>query len=90
MAPGTTLARNQDALFTDLGGEFIAMDIQSGDYFNMSSVAARIWELIETPRTFDALCKELCTIYEIDAETCSAEAEQFVTELAEANLIVLS
>ena len=54
-----------------------------GNYIGLSSVGARIWELIETPQTIESLCDRLVAEYEVDPATCRAEVNTFLTALGQ-------
>jgi hypothetical protein len=84
----TTLSRNDDILYASVHTEEVVMlSITAGKYYGLNAVAARIWELLETPKNVTALCTQLCEEFEIDAQTCEAEVSKFVNDLI-ANEIV--
>ena len=57
------------------------MSAARGAYLGVNAVGARIWELIETPSDMDTICAALVREFEVDAATCRAEVEQFITEM---------
>lgn len=86
----TTIARNETIMSTDLGGELVMMDLESGEYFNMKDVALRIWELIEEPKTVETIATLLQAEYDVDADTCAAETMAFIVQLQDAGVVKLS
>lgn len=85
-----TLVRKQgDWLAAKVGDELVMMSAEKGDYIGLSPVGARIWELIETPREFDAVCARLLEEYDVTAEVCRAEVETFLNELVKHGAIAL-
>jgi hypothetical protein len=78
----TTLRRNEGILHAPVGrDEVVMMSIDAGKYFAVKAVGARIWEMIETPRTIAAICARLCEEFEVDPATCKSEVLQFADEL---------
>jgi hypothetical protein len=72
-----------------VGDELVMMSAEKGSCIGLSEVGARIWELIETPQDVDAVCAQLQTEYEVSAETCRAEVNSFLDELAQHGAIAL-
>jgi hypothetical protein len=75
--------RDGDWLAAKVGEELVMMSAASGNYIGLSPVAARIWELLETPQSVDSLCGALISEYEVDVETCRTEVDAFLTKLVE-------
>lgn len=86
----STIARNETILSTDLGGELVMMDLESGEYFNMKDVALRIWELIEEPKTLDLIAETLQSEYKVDPQTCVAETTAFIQQLHDSGVVKVS
>jgi hypothetical protein len=79
-----------DWLAAKIGDELVMMSAAKGNYIGLSEVGARIWELIETPRDFDAICAQLQGEYDdVTPETCRAEVENFLNELVKHGAIAL-
>ncbi len=53
------LQRQGDWLAQPVGEEMLMMSPAQGNYVSLSPVARRIWEMIETPTTIDAICAQL-------------------------------
>ncbi|HWD58306.1 MAG TPA: PqqD family peptide modification chaperone [Stellaceae bacterium] len=81
--------RQGDWLSAKVGEELVMMSAEQGNYLGLSEVGTRVWELIEAPRDFDALCAQLENEFEVSAETCRAEVEEFLTELAKHGAVAL-
>ena len=57
------------------------MSVTAGRYYGLNTVASRVWELLETPKTIAQLCAQICEEFEVDAQTCEAEVLKFVQDL---------
>jgi len=79
--------RDGDWLAAKVGDELVMMSAAKGNYIGLSQVGARIWELIETPRTIESLCDALIAEYDVDPATCRAEVDSFLTTLGQHNAI---
>jgi hypothetical protein len=77
-----TFVISKDALFRELDGESVVLDLDAGTYFGLNAVGTRMWQLIERHgqlRTvFDALCQE----YEVDPETLERDLLALAERLA--------
>lgn len=79
--------RDGDWLAAKVGSELVMMSAAKGNYIGLSEVGARIWELIEAPRTIESLCDALIAEYAVDPETCRAEVDAFLATLARHNAV---
>jgi len=73
--------RQGDWLSAKIGEELVMMSASKGNYIGLSDVGSRIWEILETPHEFDAICAQLESEFEVSPETCRAEVRTFVDEL---------
>jgi hypothetical protein len=76
-----------DWLAAKVGDELVMMSAEKGNYIGLSEVGARIWEIIETPQDFDAVCVRLQNEYDVAPEACRAEVETFLNELVKHGVI---
>jgi hypothetical protein len=77
------ICRDGDWLAAPVGDELVMMSATKGNYIGLSRVGARIWELIETPRTVETLCDALVAEYDVDPAACRAEVDSFLATLRE-------
>ena len=73
-----------------IGEESAMMSIETGNYLTLSRVGTRIWELIEQPTTISALCAQLTGEFDVTAEHCRTEVDQFLADLRDCQAITLS
>jgi Coenzyme PQQ synthesis protein D (PqqD) len=71
----------------DLGGEAVILNLESGVYYGLSEVGARIWSLIEDPCSVDQILQVLVNEYDIDAKTCESQIHALFRDLAANGLI---
>ncbi len=75
---------------TDMAGDKVMIDFESGKYFLLRGTAVDIWDNIQSETTVGDLVKTLLTIYDVDEETCLSGTEKFLTQLEEAKFISLT
>lgn len=72
-SPGWISARVSD--------EIMLISVERGKYIGLTETGARIWDMLEAPRTSDYLCDELCREYEISPELCRTQIDAFIRDM---------
>jgi len=75
--------RQEGWLATYAGTELLMMSVDKGRYIALTEVGARIWELLEAPRSIEWLCAELCREFDVAPEVCRNEVETFCGTMAQ-------
>jgi hypothetical protein len=70
-----------------IDNEVVMMDIESGFYFGLNSVASVIWEKLTTAQTVSELVDHLITEYEVNYEQCLAETNALIKKMLELKVI---
>jgi hypothetical protein len=52
----TIVVAVKDQIFSEVAGEVVILHLQQGVYYGLNNVGARIWQLIQQPRTVDEVC----------------------------------
>lgn len=82
------LSRGTEHVETFQNDQTLAMSIKHGKYFAMQGTAQRIWELLEAPKSEQALFAELAEEYSIPQGQCAEDVRPFLAELRQFGLIV--
>ena len=72
---------------SDLGGEVAILDLKAGVYYGLDAVGARIWSLIQEPRTVNEIRNILLEEYEVEPERCERDLLVLLQRLADEGLI---
>ncbi|MGE0489562.1 MAG: PqqD family protein [Vulcanimicrobiota bacterium] len=81
------LVRHRHVVSTELpDGEAALMDMQSGTYFHLNSVASRLWQLIAEPISLAQVLTALEDEFEVEADRCHDEVVSLVTQWLERGL----
>ncbi len=79
--PARRLAASDSVVDAVLGDEAVLLNVQSGVYFGLDAVGARIWELLVDGTTHDEIVDRLLGEYDVDAVQLRADVERFVQVL---------
>src|SRR5215204_1866478 len=77
----------EDQVSSDLGGEVAILDLKAGVYYGLDEVGARIWSLIQEPRTVNEIRDILLEEYEVDPESCERDLLALLQRLADEGII---
>jgi hypothetical protein len=77
----------KDQVWCDLVGEAVILDLKSGVYFGLDPVGARVWSLIQEPKTVGAVVEALLQEYDVEPSRCEADVLALLEELANRALL---
>lgn len=89
LGPYSIVARMPDLIATDLDGNKVMMNMESGKYYMLDGIASRIWQLLETSPSIIDIVGVLVREYDVDQERCLADSLRFFTKMAQAGLVAL-
>ncbi len=75
---------------TDMAGDKVMVDFESGKYFLLKGTAVDIWECIQTETTIGNILSKLQSIYDVDEETCLKGIISFIAQLQQNNFVELA
>lgn len=82
-----TIVASANQLSTVLDGEAVVLDLNSGTYFGLDDVSARIWALVQEPITCAAVLDVLADEYDAERGVLAQDLLAFVGELQTSNLL---
>lgn len=88
MDKNTILSRKSGIMTADMNGATVMMDIETGKYYNLGETGGRIWELLESPMSLDALLDALTKEYSVSVEQCEKDTVPFLASLVERGLLI--
>ena len=77
----TVLVRSRELVYSAVDNEISLMNVETGKYYGLASVGARIWELLAEPMSVKAICDQLMSRYHVDRATCEADVLRFVERM---------
>ncbi len=83
----TKVVASKDQASADLGDEAAILNLKDGVYYSLDAVGARIWNIIQEPRSVREISDILLEEYEVDAERCEGDIIALLGKLAQHGLI---
>lgn len=83
------LSLSADALYRKMDDEIVILDMQSGQYFGLNEVGARIWMLGEQGESLEAIFTTLMGEFDVEAEKLRQDMIQVISDLVEEGLLLL-
>ncbi len=84
---GDVIKLKKDLNVTDLSGEKVMIDFESGKYFMIKGSGNDIWDYIQEEITVDEIIKRLLSEYEVSEEECENSVMEFLGKLKELDFI---
>ena len=80
---------HQDAVFRELDGEAVILQLEAGMYFGLDPVGTRLWQLIETHGQLRPVLEAAATEFDVPADVLERDLIELVSGLAEKQLVVV-
>jgi len=87
MDNNTTITLKKHLNVTDLAGEKVMIDFESGKYFMIKGAGNEIWDYIQNPITVGEIIEKLLAEYDVSEEECSASVYSFLGRMLELGFI---
>lgn len=71
----------------NLAGEAVILCLKNGVYYGLNPVGARVWDLVQQPRTVGQILDTLNEEYAVDSNTCRQDLESLLQDLAAKGLV---
>ena len=79
--------QNKEIIQSKIGDEVVMLDMDSGYYFGLNSVASDIWALMENEIAFDLLIDTLMAKFEVDRSVCESDTQELIDQMLEKKII---
>ncbi len=83
----STVVATKDQVSSDLQGEVAILDLKGGVYYGLDTVGARIWNLIQEPKTVDEIRDALLQEYDVEPERLERDVLALLQSLADEGLV---
>jgi hypothetical protein len=78
---------SKEQVSCNLAGEAAILNLKNGVYYGLNPVGARIWSLIQEPRTIKEIRDTLLNEYDVDASSLQTDLDVLLGQFAENGLI---
>lgn len=82
-----TLCRSEQRISTEMAGETVVLDLDSGVYSGLDEVASFIWSHLDKPIIFADLVQLILAEYDVSEEQCTVDLLAFLQEMAKNKLV---
>lgn len=80
--------RSQSALWTELDGQFMLMNIEDGSYYEMAGIGSVIWHMLESPRSEAEIVDAVVATYRVDRAQCADDVRAFLEKLVASHVVI--
>ena len=87
LSVNSSIVAANDQVSSDLGGEVAILHLKAGVYYGLDAVGARIWDLIQRPRTVKEVRDVLVSEYDVGPDRCESDLITLLQRLADEGLI---
>jgi hypothetical protein len=87
LSVSSSIVAAKDQVSSDLGDEVAILHLKAGVYYGLDGVGARIWDLIQEPRTVEEVRDVLVSEYEVEPDRCESDLITLLQRLADEGLI---
>lgn len=77
----------QDLVSADLEKEAVILNLKDGVYYGLDPVGARIWNLLQEPKSVNEILDILLKEYEVEPQTLNKDLMELLQEMASKGLI---
>ncbi len=71
----------------DVGGETIILNLETGTYFGLDNVGARIWELLGAGKALTEICDAIVNDYDVSRDVAERDMLALIRDLQAQKLV---
>jgi hypothetical protein len=79
--------QNRQVVQSKIGDEVVMLDMESGYYFGLNSIASVIWNMMQNAVTVEEIVAQLLTEYAVQESQCMAETQELIGRMLEHKII---
>ncbi len=75
-----------EAMFQDIGGEGVILDLATSSYFGLDEVGVRLWQLLQADPRLQVAYEVLLMEYEVEASQLEQDLVKLIGQFIDAGL----
>lgn len=79
--------RRPNVMSAVINDELVMMSVETGQYFNLNTVGAQIWRLLESPQSLNAIVAALVDGYDAPEAVIREETRAFLARLEAQDMV---
>lgn len=88
--PDRRITLSPNALFQDIAGDAVILDLTSASYFGLDGVGVRFWKLLQADPSFQRAREALLAEYDVAPARLESDLDALLAQLAEAGLVTVA
>lgn len=81
------IERKQNIMASDMDGDIVMMNIETGKYYNLGKIGGLIWNMTEYATSISDLVDKLTNEFDVTKEQCEKDILPFLEKMLEQKLI---
>ena len=90
ISPSLTVVASKKQVACALADEVVILELNSGKYYGLNAVGARIWSLIQEPRVVSDILYTISSEYDVEPDRCGRDLLVLLQDLAAHGLMEIS
>ena len=86
----STVVAGKQQVSRTIEDEAVILGLAEGVYYGLDDVGARIWQLVQEPRSVREICDAIVQEYDVDRAQCEHDVVALLERLSEEKLIEVS
>jgi len=84
----TLIAAKDGLIASDMDGEYVILNLESGTYYGIEGVGAAVWKQIQKPTALARVRQAVLDEFDVQSEQCASDISKFLNDLNVQGLIV--
>lgn len=86
----TMYQTTENHLYSEVAGEAVILDTESGVYYGLNSVGVDLWQWLQQPKTEAQIIDCVLAEYDVDSEQASQDIQSILQEMLSVGLIKIA
>jgi hypothetical protein len=82
-----TIVADRTKVFANVGGEIVILNEEEGAYYGLEGVGARVWELLQEPRSVEEIVEALMREYDVEETRCRHDLADLLEEMSRRGMV---
>ena len=83
------ISRVDGKISTEIDGETVILDMESGVYVGLDDIGTFVWSLMEEGISLQNLLNETLLEYDVESQQCLDDLQEFLSELVDGGFIAV-
>ena len=84
------ISRVDGKISTEIDGETVILDMESGVYVGLDDIGTSVWSLIKEGISLQNLLNEILLEYDVESQQCLDDLQEFLSELVDGGFIIVN